>query len=94
MNAVLFPIQLERIERDRKDGAALQTARSIGLRDVAGELSAARQNSTAVYEYRRGEAGVEMVARTVAAGVDRFIDPDTQDGASRNDDWSWYERFG
>jgi hypothetical protein len=37
------------------------------LRDVAGELGAARQNSTAVYQYRRGETGVEMVARTVAA---------------------------
>jgi hypothetical protein len=26
---------------------------------LLGELSAARQNSTAVYEYRRGESGVE-----------------------------------
>ena len=58
----------------------------MGLRDVAAELRTARQNNTAVYEYRRGKSGVELVARTVTTRVERFVDQHTQGGAPRNDD--------
>jgi hypothetical protein len=35
-----------------------------------------------------------MVAGTVAARIERLIDPDAQDGASRNDGHSRFWRFG